>query len=339
MLLFLSGIGVSMNIASTVEIIPHYLEKRKSVGYACLGLGEGIALVTLPYLFKLLLNGYGFKLTLLYISPIALLSLVGLVVFIQPKQSCDNRLKGSLLIQSYFDSLKRLVSPFYLFNSLLWQGGLAGVVVLGFTYLVDVSSDSVALLSYTIMGIAFHIGSLSLVSVLLKFKVNHYILQITLNATLGASTIILTFMNTPSLYYVCFGVIGILYGATISNMTCLRSHLYHSKDVEYTFGFMQVFGSIGAAFVRVTAAMIKEQYGVHTGMYHSGGMLILASITLIIPALIQPKIWQPIKTKTNMSNVKVTDDIQDVGTWKDCAQSSCELQDTDDHRYSFDEAS
>ena len=150
---------------------------------------------------------------------------------------------------------------------------------------MDVSSDSVALLSYTIMGIAFHIGSLSLVSVLLKFKVNHYNLKI----TLGASTIILTFMNTPSLYYVCFGVIGILYGATISNMTCLGSHLYHSKAVEYTFGFMQVFGSIGAAFVRVTAAMIKEQYGVHTGMYYSGGMLILASVTLIIPALIQPK--------------------------------------------------
>ena len=114
MLLFLSGIGVSMNIASTVEIIPQYLEKRKSVGYACLGLGEGIALVTLPYLLKFLLNGYGFKLTLLYISPIALLSLVGLVVFIQPKQSCDNRLKGSLLIQSYLASPKRLVSPFHL---------------------------------------------------------------------------------------------------------------------------------------------------------------------------------------------------------------------------------
>ena len=310
-----------MNITSTVAIVPHYFDKRKSAGYASLGLGEGIALVSLPYLLKSALDTYGFRLTLLYCSPIAVLSLVGPIVFIPQQQPQESSVEGSSLLQSYFGSLKRLVSPFYLFNSLFWQGGLSGVLVTGFTYLVDVSNVSVALLCYSIMGIAYLVGSLSLVAVLLKVPLNHYIAQIVVNGALGAATVIMTFMNAPLWYYVWFAIMGVLYGATISNMTCLSSHLYHAKDVEYSYGFMQVFGGIGATFVPITAAIVKESYGIHTGMYYSGGMLVSAAVTLIIPALIQPKIWLPIKAEQTEAAIENNEaEIDAVST------ASCELK-------------
>ena len=247
---FLTGLGVSMNIACSLAIIPHYFEKRKSVAYACIGLGEGIALVALPYIMKALLDAHGFKLTFLYISPITLLALLGAVLFMPQQETGGQPLRGKALVRSYFGSLKKMISPFYLFNAMLFGGELSGVVVLGFQYLVKVSDVSVALLCYSIMGIAYLIGSLLFVLYLIKFQINHYILQITINATLGLATIVVTFMHWPAGYYVCFAVIGIVYGLTISNMPCVGDHLYSGSDVEYAYGFQQVaykpvFTSVG----------------------------------------------------------------------------------------------
>ena len=78
-----------------------------------------------------------------------------------PQQETGGQpLRGKALVRSYFGSLKKMISPFYLFNAMLFGGGLSGVVVLGFQYLVKVSDVSVALLCYSIMGIAYLIGSL-----------------------------------------------------------------------------------------------------------------------------------------------------------------------------------
>lgn len=125
-----------MNITSSVAIIPHYCERKKPGAYACLGLGEGIALVALPYKLNALLNAYRFKLTLLNISPMTLLSLVAVIVFIPQQESNQSSVTGSALVKSCVSLLKKPVSPFYLLNSLLWGGGLSNMIVLSFQYLL-----------------------------------------------------------------------------------------------------------------------------------------------------------------------------------------------------------
>lgn len=284
-----------MNIASSVAVVPHYFEKKKAVAYACLGLGEGIAYVALPYILKSSLDAYGFKFTLLYMLPMTLLSLAGPIVFIPQKAAEDSSEREMTLVISYFSCLKNLVTPFYLANSLLWQGGLGGIQVLGFQYLVKVSDVSVALLCYSIMGFAYLVGSFGLVVYLLKFRINHFILQIIVNAALGAVTVILTFMQWPVGYYLCFAVIGLLYGLTVTIMPCVSAHLYRGPDVEYSFGFMQLCGGVGAIGVPILAGILQEKYGLHCGMYFSGGLLILGAVLLVVPTLIKPKLWTPIQ--------------------------------------------
>lgn len=288
-----------MNIASSVAIIPHYFERRKPLAYSCLGLGEGIALVALPYILKYLLDTYEYRSTLLYISPISLLTLVGPIVFIPQQQSKEGSIQEKALVKSYFGSLKKFATPFYLSHSFMWQGGLGGAIVLGFQYLVKVSDVSVALLCYSIMGAAYLGGSMALVGYLLKYKVNHYIVQIILSAALGTTIIILTFMRWQEGYYACFVVFGILYGLIISNMPCVSAHLYQGEDVEYSYGFMQVLGGIGSTAVPIVAGILQEKYGLNSGMYFLGGLLILGALSLIVPALIKPKLWRPIDAETD----------------------------------------
>ena len=72
---------MSMNFTSTIGIVPHYFDKRKSVAYAAPGLGSGIAMVTYPYILTNLLQAYNYKLAVLYLSPVFLLTITAPLVF------------------------------------------------------------------------------------------------------------------------------------------------------------------------------------------------------------------------------------------------------------------
>ena len=76
-----AGLGMSMNMTSSIGIVPHYFEKRKAAAYSCTGLGQGISMVVFPYILSTMLETYGYKLTLLYVSPVFLLSVTAPIVF------------------------------------------------------------------------------------------------------------------------------------------------------------------------------------------------------------------------------------------------------------------
>lgn len=290
----LSGIGISMNLLASISIVPSYFEKRKPAAYACTGLGEGIGLVAYPYIMSALIAKYEFKIGVLLVSPIIALSATSAIVFNPKAETLKLGRRGNAteLVKTYFKPLRTFVAPFYLLNSYLWQGGLGGVILLLFNHVAAHTSTSVAVLCYSILGFGMLISTILYTLYLLKYSLNHYILEIVVNIAAGVTTIIIGLVGTDIAYYVLFGVMGLIYGLTIANIPCIASHVFEARHIEYAFGFYQICGGIGANVVTLTAGLLFEKYSALLSLCYVGGHIILAGIMLIIPAVMRPSIWK-----------------------------------------------
>lgn len=175
--IYISGLGTSMNFISSIGIIPHYFEKRKLAAYTAPGVGSGIAMVSFSYILTSLLEVHGYKMTILYLSPIFLLAASAPIVF-KPQISSKKPASVVAALKTFITPCKLFVTPFYLLNAYFWNGGHVSIMVLLFGYIVDQSQVSVAAFTYSLMGAGFLTGTLVLAVYLMKFSLNHFLLQI-----------------------------------------------------------------------------------------------------------------------------------------------------------------
>ena len=314
-----AGLGMSMNMTSSIGIVPHYFEKRKAAAYSCTGLGQWISMVVLPYLLSTMLETYGYKLTLLYVSPVFLLSVTAPIVF-KPQTSPQKPASASEFIHSYLAIFKRFVTPFYFLNSYCWNGGQVGVIVLLFSYISGKAGLSVAVAAQSIMGGGFLAGTFLLVLYLLRFTLNHLVLHIFCNFFLGLSCIMVASVNMPIVYYVSAGVFGVVYGITIANMACVSSHLYKNSEVEYAFGANEAIGGLAGFVAPLTAGIIQTRYGSNIGMYYLGAHGFIAVVIFLIAAALRKNILKshsdsPAKTVSddNITGAKKNNDKVELG--------------------------
>lgn len=316
-----------MSLLASVAIVPSYFETRKSAAYACIGLGEGIGLVAFPYILTALLDKYGFRYAVLLVSPVVALSVTSAIVYIPKPETLAPRVGVVMIIKSYIKPLRTFAGPFYLLNSYLWQGGLGGVILLLFNVVAGRSAVSVAVLCYSILGFGMLLGTFIFTLYLLKFSLNHYVLQILINATAGVMTILIAYVSSSIAYYLCFAVLGFAYGLTIANMACNTSHIFNAEDVEYAFGFHQMCGGIASLVVPLSAGLILSKYSDLAGLFYVGGHLILAGIVLIIPAVVRPQMWKSTVNETQSSNQADPNDVkleEDTATCTSAADSTIE---------------
>lgn len=282
-----------MNVVASIAIVPSYFEKRKPAAYSGLGLGEGIALVVLPYILSALLEDHGFKYTVLYICPFLALCITAPILFIPKPDTVQPRVGAIALFKSYFKPLHAFISPFYLLSAYCLQGAIAGILLLLFNFVMVRSHNAVAVLCFIILGAGSLTSTLIFSVYLLRFSLNHYLLHIVINLFIGICVFIISAVSSDIVFYVCFAVIGVCFGLIIANIGCITSHIFEAKDVEYAFGFHQLVSGVAGVVVPLTAGVIQSRYSDVAALYYIGGHQMLAVIALIIPVLVRPHLFKP----------------------------------------------
>jgi len=285
------GYGVSMLWTATIKIVPHYFKARQKMAYMATGIGYGIGRAVFPYIVTTIYDATNYRDTVLYTVIFFAFSITAPICYREqlPK---DRPKTAAKLLKAYVHPLKRYIAPFHLANGYLWNAELTGVAVVLFTY-VDrtTGSETIATNVQTINGAMQMAGAIGLTLILLKVKMNHYVLQIVCNFLIGVACIVLGAYKNEYSFYVTSGILGFMEAIMVGNITCVCHHLYPEKDVVYAFGFHEAVGGIAGFVAPYTAGLLQERYGDEIGFYYLAANSMLGGALYIIAGLIRPTIW------------------------------------------------
>jgi len=324
-----AGLGMSMNLMSTIGIVPHYFQKRKNMAYAATGFGSGVAFLLYPYAMKSLFAEHGYRNTILLLLPLPAMTITA-PLFFKEKKLNESGNSATVTWREQLHPFKRIVAPIHFINSTFWNMGHVAIVIILFSYVEriistvrtsaielnnmslttsgssnlsdqpvppsaqatnNISSTHIASLVMTIFGIGNALGGLVLTGVLSYCQLNHYLLQIVCNLISGTCALVIAASPSPTSFYTCACIIGFFYSVTISNMGCLCNHLYPTQDVELAFSYQDIFGGIGSFVGPWTAGLIQAKYGTQYGFYYIGSCLLIGGVELIIAAAVRPNLW------------------------------------------------
>lgn len=304
--LFLSGVGMCMNMTATIGVVPHYFDKRKGAAYAGTGLGSGMGTVLYPLILSKMLEKYGYANTVLSVTPISLMSIAAIIVF---KPQLEQKAPKSILAlaQSYITSLRHLVTPFFLANAFLCRGAQVGMLVVLFSLIRNVADQSAAIMSSTVLGLSFLVGAAGLTLLLLKFKINHLKLTICCNFIIGATFIALGLYQHPLALHILSGIFGFFHGVTISIKPSISAHLYPTKDVEYSFGVAEAASGIASFLFPLTTGVIQKSYGESTGAIFLGISALTGGSILLVAAICKPVLWTPYESRVQPTSTDCKD--------------------------------
>ena len=290
--LIFAGLGMSMCAAGTLGIVRHYFDRRQGAAFAGIGLGAGIAQVSLPPICSTLLTKYGYKYAWLYISPLFLLNLLPPLLFIE--QIPLNKPKSAkALLTSYVDAFKHYITPFFLLNSLFARGAQLGILVLLFGHLSITTTPEIALKAYVVCGFGFLVSTLSCNLILLKFNLNCFVTLIVLNLAIGLTCCMLAALNIPLVYYIFCGIFGLTNGAALAVKGGVSIHLYPPDAIEYSYGLSEAVAGIGSFVFPYVGGYIQKQYSSSSsGIYFHAAAVTLGGLILILAALIRPALWK-----------------------------------------------
>lgn len=314
-----SGIGMCMNMVSTIGIVPHYFEEKKEAAYACTGLGSGIATLIYPTVLSKMQTILTYKETMFYMTPITVLSILAPLVFIpqleqkKPDSAVD-------LALSYIKCLRRFVTPFYLLNAFFCRGSQVAMMVLLYSTISQSLDLSTANISATVLGLAFLGGAFSLTIFLLKFKVNQLVLQIICNITISLACFTMGYFNRKLVFYIGSGLFGVCHGVTIAIKGSLSTHLYPSYEVEYSFGKAEGVSGLASFIIPLTAGYIQSYISYAAGLYYLSGLSILGTFLLLLPAIIRPSLLKPYGQLRDSNTEKFNIYECESG---DCREDSC----------------
>ena len=315
---------MSMNMAATLGIVRHYFDKRKGAAFACIGLGAGVGQVTFPALLSTMLTNFGYKLTMLYISPIFLLNILPPILF--KEQLPLNKPKSAkVLFHSYLSSFKRYITPFFLLNALFARGAQLGILVLLFSHISNATDNQTAVISYSVIGFSILVSNLLLTLILLKFRINCFVTQIIFNVCIGISCCIMAAFNEPIVYYICSGVFGFTHGGTLAIKGALSIHVYPTEAIEYSYGLSEAFGGIGSFLFPLVGGYIQKFYGSSAGLYFLGAAAALGGIVFVIAALIRSQLWIPYEKRKADNKPAASDNELKIGVDNDGAKNGDDM--------------
>ena len=276
---------------ATIKIVPHYFKTRQKMAYMATGVGYGIGRAVFPYIITSIYDATNYRDTILYCCCFFLLSISAPISY--KEQMPKGRHKtAAKLIKAYVHPLKRYIAPFHLANGYLWNAELTGVAVILYTYIERTTdSEMVATNVQTINGAMQMAGAIGLTLILMKCKMNHYVLQIVCNFLIGVACIVLGAYKNEYSYYVTAGCLGFMEAIMVGNITCVCHHLYPEKDVVYAFGFHEAVGGIAGFVAPYTAGLIQENFGYEIGFYYLAANSMLGGLLYIIAGLIRRSIW------------------------------------------------
>ena len=174
---YFTDLGISSTYTSSIGVIPHYFKKRKDAAYTGLGLGVGIAFTAYPYITESVFSTFGFRDGILCLLPVFICSIAAAVVFV-PQLPAEKPESFPQLMNSYLQTAKHFVTPFYLINATLMMGSRSGFAVNYFAFLSSHFEQRVAVISYTIHGVSF-LFSMNLFTLYgLKFNGNYLVFHL-----------------------------------------------------------------------------------------------------------------------------------------------------------------
>lgn len=282
-----------------MSIIPHYMQKRHNLGYACIGLGQSLAVAVIPIIINSLRLVTSYRYTCLYFLPLLGVSIIVPVLF-KPRLPIH---PTNYSVQSFIHPCRRFITIPYLVSACLCNSGMIAMIVLlyGYVFLVT-ESRNIATLTMTILGICKVAGAALFATILLKFKVNHYILHIICNLICGITAIVLGAFPHTIVFYTMAALFGFFHAIIIANMGCVSKHLYPPRDIEYAFSYWQAMTGIGSLLGTYTAGLIQAAYGQSYGFYYTAAQTISGSLLLIFASLFKRKTWREYKKKTHADN-------------------------------------
>lgn len=264
------------------------------MAYMATGIGYGIGRAVFPYIMTTIFEATNYRDTILYTVIFFAFSLTAPLTYKEqlPKQRPETIRH---LVKEYTHPLKRYVAPWHLANGYLWNAELTGVAVLLFTYVERTTKEtmsehealSAAANVQTINGAAQMVGAIGLTLLLMKVKLNHYILQIVFNVLIGIACFVLGAYKNVYSFYVTAGILGFMEAIMVGNITCVCHHLYPDKDVVYAFGFHETLGGLAGFIAPYTAGLIQERWGTEMGFYYLGCNSIVGGLVYILAGLIR----------------------------------------------------
>ncbi|XP_067933500.1 monocarboxylate transporter 8-like [Watersipora subatra] len=325
------GYGVSLLWTASIKIVPHYFKKRQKMAYMATGVGYGIGRAVFPYIITSIFKVTNYKETMLYTVIFYAISISAPIAYKEqlPKARPDSAVA---LFKAYTHPLKRYIVPFHLLNGYLWNAELTGVAVILFTYIEhNTASTSIATTVQTINGAMQLTGAIGLTLLLLKVKLNHYILQIVFNLLIGVVCFVIGAYRNEYSFYVAAGVLGFMEAIMVGNITCVCHHLYPEKDVVYAFGFHEAVGGIAGFLAPFTAGLIQDKFGQDAGFYYLGCNSVLGGLIYILAGIIRKSTWAH-RPENKLEDATPSDteasqisDKKSIGTEEDGdAQSSIE---------------
>ena len=311
---YLSGYGMSMTVTSTLGIVRHYFEKRRGAAFASIAVGAGLAGVVNPVILSSMLTKFGYKYTMLYISPMFLLNIVPPALFKEQLPS-EKRESSWKLLNSYVKAFRRFVTPFFLLNAFFSYGAQLSVLVLLFTHISDTVDNHTAVISYTIYGLSGLGSSLCLILAFLRFRLNSFILQICFNSLCALGCFMVASLPVAGVTYASCVLLGMSHAGVLAVKGALCIHLYPSEAIEYAYTLSEAIAGIGSFIFPYAAGYLQRAYGSSSGLYLLGTAGLVGCLLLVFSALIRRKLWKMPRTKeTYHLSLALLDGIGAVST-------------------------
>lgn len=286
-----------MSVTSTLGIVRHYFDKRRVAAFASISVGSAVAGVLFPPVISSMLTKFGYKYTILYISPLFALNILAPILFIEqiPREKPKS---PKSLFKSYVAAFRRYITPFFLLNSFLSYGAQLSIMILLFTHISNNSNSlQTAVISYSVYGFGALVSGLGLILVLLKAKLNCYIFQIIFNMVTGLGCCLIAAFSFTEVYYVGCGVLGFTHGGVLAIKGGLSIHLYHVDAIEYSYGLGEAVAGIGSFVFPVAGGYIQKLYGSSSGLYFLGVTILVGGLMLILAALIKKELWTSLQNE------------------------------------------
>lgn len=269
------------------------------MAYASTGIGAGIAFVAYPFIYNAIRQNNSYHYTILYMTIFVATSFLAPLTF-EPRIKEVKPESLLNLLKDYFKSLKNVPSTVNMVNNFFWNGGHVGVLALLFGHISRNHGPEIATVTQTIFGCFGVAGSLTITLILMKLRLNHYILQILCNMLMALACLTIAISRGIAVVgYAMASMMGFLHLVTISNKPCMCVHLLPPASVEIAFGFTQVFGAAGSLSIPALAGYIDATYGDLPAFIFLASVIFMAALTLILPVIVKRSMWRSFKDKEN----------------------------------------
>lgn len=280
------GFGLGLSYLPAIMAVTHYFEQKRHLAMGLATSGLGVGMVIYPPVYRLLVDEYGWRQTMLLSGGIILnLCVCGAVIFpIKNDHTAHRTHKSKLLHMSMLK--KENVTKLAVNNLLLWLGVLALFLHIPAYAKTLGINDILSSLLISMIGITTFSGRIAYGCVVHWLGLSPFKMYTGSYLLCGAVTFFAPLCTSFEYLVAYCGLLGFLtscYGALLPAIVTEYVGLHRMANA---YGFLYLYASVGSLLGPPAAGWIYDaRQTYHISFYFAGAVIVFSALVLMIPPI------------------------------------------------------